>query len=227
MIKAKEIRFCVGSKDKISSLVWKLFISNEDVYLLARQMGTTWKSSLHKSGICRVAFNQEIEKGKDRLLLKWNKVYLDSTLSPNIAILVPYVELIKALNNNIESKANKDIVYIDLPSNGEKVIVKVFYTKNDEVDIESKLPISHKKLFQYKLKSGEVVYLIAWKDKLQDTEITHLKDELSKFQVNLKAEETKSKIVTAFAVWVNPGKQQTNQQPTIINYPLGYEHLKV
>ena len=227
MIKAKEIRFCVGSKDKISSLVWKLFINNEDVYILARNMRDTWKISLHASGICRVAFNKEIEKGKDRLKLKWYKVNFDSTLSPNIAILVPYVELIKALNNNFESKTNKDIVYIDPPSKGEKVIVKVFYTKNDEVAIESKLPFSHKKLFQYKLKNSEVVYLIAWNEKLQDIEITHLKDELSKFQVNVTSEEAKSKIATVFAVWVQPGTQQTNQQPTIVNYPLGYEHLKV
>ncbi|MDD5415628.1 MAG: hypothetical protein PHE48_01335 [Candidatus Daviesbacteria bacterium] len=227
MSKVKEIRFCVGSKNKMSSLVWKMFINNEDVYLLARQMGGSWKISLHKSGICRVAFKQELEKGKDRLVLKWDKVYVEDTISPNIAILVPHVDITKALNKNIESRLNKDILYIDSPSNDEKVVVKVFYTKNDGVDLESKLPASHKKLFQYALKNGEVVYLIAWKEKLQDAEITQLRDQVSKFQVNVTSEEAKSKIDTVFAVWINEGTQQTHQQPTIVNYPLGYEHLKV
>ncbi len=226
MSKSKEIRFCVGNKDKISSLVWKMWINNEDVYLLARQMGSSWKISLHKSGVCRIAFKQELEKDKDRLILKWSKIYLNDEISPNISILIPHIDLSKALNKNIESESNKDIAYIDAPLSEEKVIVKVFYTKNEDVDLESKLPVSHEKLFKYTLKNDEVVYLISWKERLQSSEVAHLQEEVSKFQVNVSSEAAKCKIDTIFAVWINEGTIQTHQQPTIVNYSLGHEHLR-
>lgn len=221
----KEIRFCVGNKKRASSLIWKLFVRNDDVYLLARQMGGSWKISLHKSGICRVAFSNEFEKGKDRLVLKWNKIYLDDTISPNIAILVPCVKTIKPLNKTTKEMINKEITYLDFPSGDEKIIIKVFYTKNERLDLESKIPNPHTRLFMHTLKNGETIYLFSWKEKLQDIEIAYLKDQISKFQINVPSREAKNNVNYAFAVWVDEGTSQTHGQPTIVNYPLGYEHL--
>lgn len=226
MTKEIAIRFCVGDKNESFSPVWKFFINNSDVYLLARTMGRVWKISLHESGKCRAAMLEENHKGVDRVITKWEKTWVDN-YSANVAILTPYISLKQPLNKNVEAYLSKDIYYINRPSLNEKIIIRVIFAKNDQVEIINKLPAGSVIFFKSALRNGEIVYLAYWKEVLSNEEISILKDQISKFTVHVVSNAAKYSQESILALWINGSKTELGNNSTlIVNYPLGFENLK-
>lgn len=67
-----KVRFAVGTPLGSRSRAWKLWVENDEVYLLQRHMGRQHKFSFHKSGNCRWALIEELI-GSDRALVKWKR----------------------------------------------------------------------------------------------------------------------------------------------------------
>src|ERR1051326_8642756 len=71
--KLKELRFGVGSPEANYSSTWKVWTKKGETYLAPREIGSTMKVSLHRSGRWRIGFSSKAHSGDDdRALLKWN-----------------------------------------------------------------------------------------------------------------------------------------------------------
>ena len=68
------LRLAVGDPNGPRSGVWRLWLSNGEVYLAHNGLGGIGKLSFHSSRICRSAFTQEYGTPKgmtDRAMTKW------------------------------------------------------------------------------------------------------------------------------------------------------------
>lgn len=221
------IRFTFGNKNKILSPIWRFWVQNSDVYFLTRIMGKAWKISLHASGICRIAWNNDVVNVKpDRVIFKWKKGnYNAQKFLPSIGILVPNLGYSDILDTNKEHC--KDTKYIRIPKKNYKAIVRVFFAKDNEGkdNIIAKLPKGSDLIYTEQLSNKEYVLIFTWTEHLSNLELHLLKDEISKFNINVATEKDKENIYNAFAFWLKEPTTETQNQAVITIYPLRYSNL--
>ena len=120
-----EIRFGVKSENGLSSRTWKLWHSNNEIYIVERNCGHKFKVSLHKSGRWQVSFSQDVVaemqiKNQERHIDKWicpqNNVAKNFTLA--FRIIIPASEL-----RTYKQKKTKEIHWLEASPDGAERII--------------------------------------------------------------------------------------------------------
>lgn len=137
----KVIRFGVGSRGGLCSSVYRIWGADgaksstrpSDLYLSARALGGTFKTSLHESGNWRTGFTNSasdtgiLDEGQDRKKIGWQR---PPEWQPGITwaycIMFPSSELRPGL---AEGRVGEDVTWINDPGPGKVVQVDVLLAK--------------------------------------------------------------------------------------------------
>jgi hypothetical protein len=166
---SKQVRFAVRSPAERYSAAWMTFDSHGNFYIGARSVMGSQKISLHRSRICRLAFDKRyfgsaVERGlipteEDRVLVKWRR-----PLTPAIgAVLV--VGLVFPTDflhlNAPAASVKKPFIYLDAAPQGKAVEVAFFYSREPVTTLEPELLQFGSPLFWTDLGCGDMVWMVA------------------------------------------------------------------
>jgi len=175
-----EIRFGVKNEMDLFSRIWKLWQSNNEIYIVDRNCGHKFKVSLHKSGNWQVSFSQDTVpemqiKNQQRHIDKWNcpKNNLGSNFTLAFRIIIPNSELRIYKQKN----KGKKIDWINSATNGDAREIGVILEHTLQ-HMKTGWPGSNNSfslLGQGVLSNGEKLWLIYRDIKLTDNDIILLK----------------------------------------------------
>ncbi len=109
--KNSKIRFQVVDGDRAFSDRWTAFRKGSDIYLTSSSMGSVSKISLHASGICRWAINENLHShdpplpSDDRAFLKWRRSKDLSEILHSQCLSICFVPFIRGLAAGHETSA--------------------------------------------------------------------------------------------------------------------------
>jgi len=128
----KSLRFCIGEPAGARSTVWKIWTSNNDVYLASRVIASHTKVSLHESGACQYSETSESfartgKRNRERHRRRWQRraVYPESGAVNLFRVIVPQTELRLA---SAEQKPAKAVVWYPSPPLGYGAYVELWLT---------------------------------------------------------------------------------------------------
>ena len=225
------VRFAVGTPQNLQSLIWRMWVQGDEVYIGARNALTSFKVSLHKSNIWRIAFVAELEredKDSDRVIIKWNR---PEEFAPgwttSIGILVSSVQAQRPFGQ--ENVNDTRVKWFALPKEGKKLLFKVLFSHRDYSEAELKrISAEHDQVAARMLKkNGEVVWLIVREDDLSPIELQKIRDVMTDTKVHLKAGSSEDSLTWLRALSVISEDIPTaSAQPTILDIPLGLENME-
>ena len=225
------LRFAVGTPDNILSWVWRMWTNGDDVYLGARNALQVFKVSLHKSGIWRIAFVDDLEradKESDRVIVKWQRPKESSSKwTPSIGVLVSPIEAKQPFNK--KKIEDSRIKWIDKPSISNKRFIFKVVLSDPGVTEEDLRKIAPEAEFVGSVvtRSNETAWLILLEDSLTEIEAQKIKDVMEKTKIQLKAGGSSETIGDSRALLVVSEDTPTaTTQPTIIDIALGKENLE-
>ncbi len=228
--KSNVIRFAVGSPEDIQSWVWRMWVKGDDVYLGARDALTTFKVSLHKSNIWRIAFVKDLEledKESDRVIMKWKRPgEFAPGWTPSIGILISSIKPQYSFEKQKIDDAR--IHWFTPPAQGKKLIFKVLFSKSNLSEIDLKLVTLPKDRLVVRLikDNGEIVWLVVREDNLTPLEIKKIRDVMKKTNINLKSGSTDNSVNDSRALLVvSEDTPSVTAQPTILDIAFGKENL--
>ena len=135
---SQTLRFALRSpdKDSYSSDRWSIRAQSGEIYIFPASSGGIQKVSLHKSGVCRCAFTENLALHKppfvdgDRLVGKWRRRTHKSVLhSHAFSLLFILGDTWKEI-----PRSNKKVKLLDLPPKNGSREVAVFYSETNPLD---------------------------------------------------------------------------------------------
>lgn len=175
-----EIRFGVKNENGLSSRTWKLWHSNNEIYIIERNCGHKFKVSLHKSGNYQISFSQDSVpdmqiKNQERHIEMWScpRKNLTSNFTLTFRIIIPNSEL-RAYK---QKKKAREIQWIDPATCGDAVQIGVILEHSLQ-HMSTGWPGSNQDcalLGQGVLSNGEKLWLIYKDIQLSDSDIHLLK----------------------------------------------------
>jgi hypothetical protein len=166
---SKQVRFAVRSPADRYSAAWMTTDRYDDFYIGARSVMGRLKISLHRSGICRLAFDERyfgsaverrlIPPEEDRVLVKWRR---SPTPAIGAALVVGLVFPTDFLHLNAPTASvKKPFVCLDAAPHGKAVEVAFFYSREPVTTLEPKLLQFGAPLFWTDLDCGDMVWMVA------------------------------------------------------------------
>lgn len=196
MSKKSLLRFGVRSDNGLVSSTWKILTKNNEIYLLERQTGNSFKVSLHKSGNWQISFTSEFIADKEipnqnRHIDKW-KAPTDN-IAPGMTlafrIIIPESELREPV-----STSKKKIEWIKAPKEKHYVEIDVILTK-PYVKTSSwpgKNNMQTSLLKEIKLSNGDTLWLVYRYHPMNSEDIQKLEQYKKTSQTKLKEIHSKN-----------------------------------
>ncbi len=131
MAKSNVIRFALGKPDDINSSVWRVWTHNNDIYVAARSILGTIKTSLHEDGNCQTSFTREAtihseDSLEKRHISRWKAKKINDGLWRLLDIVIPHHSL---KNLHVEDKIAKKIKWVE-PFKNSKNTEFTFFKSN-------------------------------------------------------------------------------------------------
>lgn len=187
--KNAKLRFQIRSSESAFSTKWTVFRRNDDVYVTPAGLGATSKISLHASGVCRFAINENLASHSppmptsDRVIIKWRRELdlqgIEHTQVMSIAFMfyVPGV--------SISHKVEKSAVALPAPPINAMTEVCFFYSETDPCEWVSAHWLTRNLLAVWRLESGCYVS-IRWRvAPFPPKQMSMLTDAIRNTQVNM------------------------------------------
>lgn len=185
------IRFAAGSPQDPYSAVWNLATNKNDVYLFARQMRRWLKTSLHESGIWRLAWTEESKilttDTSDRVIIRWRRPpEFRPGWTQGISVLVPWTPIGQHYSA-ADAPAGKAVQWVKAPAPWHKVVFTVLFTAADvpQPAWESIREPGDRKLGQLPLQNGESVWVAVRRAPLEPNEKAEAEKLAGELRINM------------------------------------------
>lgn len=218
---AKKIRFAVGSREDTFSSVWRVWVSNSELYLAARTTAGLTKLSFHKSGICRLAVVSQTPRPA---LKSWRRPDLNDSATPLFSVVVPFVFRSDRLRDK-PTPPNTPIVWVDPPQPGTKIVFRLLQTKGTftDSDLVSLIKVQDRPMALHgSLKlPWATVWLVSFAEWLTLPECEIIAGRIGNTKATLAPGSSKSSIDIAFM----HAYQADNM--SVVDLPLGLDNIVV
>jgi hypothetical protein len=126
------IRFAVGSPEDPYSAIWNVVANRNDVYLFARQMARWLKTSLHASGVWRLAWTKESQLlttgTDDRVIIRWHRLpEFRPGWTQGVSVLVPWTPIGRHFPAT-DIPAGKPVEWVRTPAPWDKVVFTILFS---------------------------------------------------------------------------------------------------
>jgi hypothetical protein len=168
----KSIRFCVGQQEGVRASTWNLFAEigggKNDVYLACREQKGAWKVSLHQSGKCHAAFDNEYlqshsdtNEWPNRFIEKWEVP--NGNLGNGYTLAYRIVTPLSSVNVSNRYPDTEEISWISSPSMQMSAeICIVLSTSSGEIaSWPGKSSLNTKLIDKFQLDNGTTVYIVS------------------------------------------------------------------
>jgi hypothetical protein len=216
----QSITVAVGSPDDARSMVWRMWVQGDEVYLAPSTTGLLpfLKVSLHKSG----RWHSKLGKYKS---LRWQRPKDNSGLTNGIMILVDPLPVEQPFRNKTVTAPK--IEWLTPPLYGKLLtLIIVIATPTADLD-SSRFPIGARIVGKLKKHNGEWALLIAYAMSLTEPISQKILEERSKIKIHVKEGRTvKAQLLdgSRAAMTFNPGA--SGEMPTIYDLSLGWENVE-
>lgn len=190
------VRFVIVADDGRTSGSYKVWTEKNEIYLLERITGSSFKVSLHKSGNWQISFTSEFISdknmpNKNRHIKKWdaplNNIGNGTTLA--FRIRIPESELREPCINN-----NKNLEYIKAPEKWHYIEVDLILTENNTTfpeDWPGKNKMKTSLLKEMKLLNGNSLWIVYWYSLMNNRQLIELNQYKNDGQKIIKKMDTK------------------------------------
>lgn len=162
------VRFVVVADDGRKSGSYKVWTEKNEIYLLERVTGSSFKVSLHKSGNWQISFTSEFIADKNiankyRHIERWDAPFdnIGNGITLAFRIRIPESELREPLIENDK----KNIKYIKAPKKGHYIELDIILTENSTTfpkDWPGKNKMKTSLLKEMKLLNGNSLWVVYW-----------------------------------------------------------------
>ena len=229
MTKKNVFRFAVGTPENPQSWIWRFWTQGDEVYFGARDALNAFKVSLHKSGIWRIAFVEQLSRSDaiaDRVILRWNKpTEYPTGWFQSVGILVSSIVPECSFKKSVIQ--DRRIEWFSPPSNGNKLVFKVLFSNPNLLkDAWRAIALPTDRLVHSYIKTnGEGVWVLLREDGLTEIEILKIRDVMKKMKIHIKPGTKKDYMYSRALLVVSEDKPTATTQPTILDIALGEENL--
>lgn len=134
------VRFAVFSESGARSLVWRLWLDKNDVYLTSRSMTNIVKTSFHYSkGICRHAETKVGDKPREAIA-RWIRAPLPAPGKDRGVLLARISIPSDYLSTSLNSDPPVDVIRLPSAPSGKATFVEVFLTKESLARVDALFP---------------------------------------------------------------------------------------
>lgn len=190
------IRFAAGAPEEAYSAVWNLVTNRNDVYLFARQARRWIKTSLHASGIWRLAWTEEsqiLETGSnDRVVRRWRRPSeFRAGWTQAVSVVVPWTPIGRHFPA-VDVPAGKPVQWVPAPAPGHKVIFAVLFAA--ESVAESSWPSvrepGDRNLGRFSLQNGESVWVAVRRAPLEPFEKAEAEKLANELRIHIRLDSS-------------------------------------
>lgn len=216
----------MGSPEDPYSAVWNLVANGNDVYLFARQMARWLKTSLHASGVWRLAWTSESQilttGTDDRVIIRWRRPpEFQPGWTQGISVLVPWTPIGRHFSATVVPPAGKPVQWIRAPGPWHKVVFTVLFAAADiaESAWESIREPGDRHLGRLVLQNGETVWVAVRRGPLESVEKAEAEKLAGELRINIAPGSSPQDIRGGSAmVFFGP---PDNRSPIIMNACFG------
>ncbi len=223
------IRFAVGSPEEAHSAVWNLVTNGNDVYLFGRQSRRYLKTSLHASGVWRLAWTEESQilttGTNDRVISRWRRPpEFRPGWTEGISVIVPWTPIGRHFPA-VDAPADKPVQWMRAPAPWDKVVFTVLFAAPDmsESAWESIRQPGDRNLGRLFLKNGESVWVAVRRGPLEPIEKAEAEKLAGELRIHMAPGSSQENIRGATAMIFFDSKE--NGSPIIMNACLGPGNL--
>jgi len=170
----RALRFAIHDGAGHRAATWKLWTEaaggKSDFYLIPRELGGTFKASLHESGEWHIAYSQRvfeekvkgaIPRFKDRFMEKWPR---PPDFAPGIAIAFRIVTPWSAITNAIEESKVKGVIWLPNAPESKATEIDILITKATTAGAgwPGKRSMGTSLIGSIPLENGEMVWAVYW-----------------------------------------------------------------
>lgn len=216
-----ELRFAVGTPERLVSSVWRLWGKGDDLYLGMRSSLGIAKISFHQSGICRYA---QVSTAPRPAIQTWRRKTPGSPgqdfLFKIIVANRPYAE---RFSERIPPP-NKRVRLIDPPACGEKVQIALLPMQINSTDKDIlQLDTPYQLTIEGRIRQdSEVIWLLSYRSELTPAETRVIEGMVESISINLKAGSDPKSVAGATAQVF-----EATDPPVILDLALGPDNVHV
>ncbi len=227
----KIVRYiAIGTPEVPSSHVWRFWMHKDEFYFGAKSMLGVFKTSLHKSGIWRIAFVKELERkedfSNDRVIQEWHRPDADEFgLTPSVAILISSIHSTRPFDK--KKIDDSRIEWFSTPTLDRKLNLKVVFSNPgiSEENFKKLLPLNVKPVCHFDKTNGERIWLILIESDLTEVEKQKILDVMLKTRIHFVPGADTSSVDSRALLLVSEIVPTSETQPTILDIELGQENL--
>ncbi len=153
-----DARFVIGEPNGPRSCLWRIWRTNNEVYVAASNLGGIEKISFHSGGICRKAFTSERGTPSgipDRATHKWRRLETPSAGSLKGICVLEIGVPTNYLSTSIEP-LDRPVTWIQPAPKNMAVILEMLFTLEPESIVREKMELANRPIHTYtKLPNGE------------------------------------------------------------------------
>lgn len=239
MSKKKEkdvVRFILGTRLSPKSLVWRMWVTGNEIYLSASAMGKIFKFSLHSARALngpedwRIALTSEINKTPERVMLRWFRppeIIPGYTMA--VGVLVSPIPPAKPFVTRIITDERVIEYNPILKGENSRIVFRLLISDSHKMEADiAALEGVLKVLAHRQRKSGEKVWLIATELELTELERQKITKAMRAVKVYYKKYDMYDveKDFGRILLLVADKEQTALQQPVLFDIALGQENVR-